>query len=283
MPGPRDWSDLEIEAIVADYFDMLSKELRGESYNKTAHRQALRRLLNDRSEGSVERKHANISAILREARFPWIDGYKPLSNYQDRLADVVLERLDEDGELNLIALEMVESSSPPDVTGDLLGRMTAAPSLLDSAREALGRRQRERVACRTDYLAMEARNAQLGRAGEEFAVAYERARLRALGRDSLASQVEHVSVTQGDGLGFDVLSFDENGGERFIEVKTTQFGSQVPFFVSQSEVDFSRERERSFDLYRVFRFRTDPRLFSLPGPLASSCHLSANQYLALPR
>jgi Domain of unknown function (DUF3883) len=284
MPSSRDWSDVEIGAIVADYFDMLSKELRGENYIKTAHRQALRKLLNDRSHGSIERKHQNISAILREAKFPWIDGYKPLSNYQSRLAAAVLERLDEDGELNLIALRIVESyPHPPDLTGDLLNRMTPAPSLLDSVREALDTRQRTRVARRIDYLAREARNSQLGRAGEEFVVAFERARLRALGRDSLASQVEHVSATQGDGLGFDVLSFDERGDERFIEVKTTQFGREAPFFVTRSEVDFSNERQTAYDLYRVYRFRADPRLFTLPGSLASSCQLSAEQYIALPR
>lgn len=207
MPGSRDWSDVEIDLIVADYFGMLGKELSGERYNKSAHRQALRKLLNGRSDGSIERKHQNISAILREAKFPWIDGYKPLSNYQARLAEAVLERLDDDGEQNLIALRMVEASPQPrDNIGDLLDRMTPAPSLLDSVREALDHQQRARVARRIDYLAREARNSQLGRAGEEFVVAFERARLRALGRDSLASRVEHVSVTQGDGIGFDVLS-----------------------------------------------------------------------------
>ncbi len=133
MLRSRDWSDVEIAAIVADYFDMLSKELRGENYSKTAHRHALRTLLNDRSDGSVERKHQNISAILREAKFPWVDGYKPLSNYQSRLADAVLERLDEDGDLNQIALQTVESSPiTPTIAGDLLNRMTPPPSLLDS-------------------------------------------------------------------------------------------------------------------------------------------------------
>ena len=38
------------------------------------------------SNGAVERKFQNVSAILDEAGLPWIDGYKPLSNYQDELA-----------------------------------------------------------------------------------------------------------------------------------------------------------------------------------------------------
>lgn len=62
MPG--EWSQAEVEAVVADYFTMLSLELRREPYNKAAHRRDLIQLLNRRSEGALERKHQNISAIL---------------------------------------------------------------------------------------------------------------------------------------------------------------------------------------------------------------------------
>ena len=37
----RDWSEFEVEAVVADYFAMLLKELRAEKYSKTQHRHAL--------------------------------------------------------------------------------------------------------------------------------------------------------------------------------------------------------------------------------------------------
>ncbi|MDI9636268.1 hypothetical protein QM565_10800 [Geitlerinema splendidum] len=66
MPG--EWSQAEVEAIVADYFTMLSLELRREPYNKAAHRRDLIQLLNGRSQGAVERKHQNISYLEREAR-----------------------------------------------------------------------------------------------------------------------------------------------------------------------------------------------------------------------
>ena len=76
------WSHEEVEAIVADYFKMLDNELRGIHYNKTEHRRALSILLNTRSDGSIERKHQNISAVLIDQGFPYIAGYKPLRNYQ---------------------------------------------------------------------------------------------------------------------------------------------------------------------------------------------------------
>ena len=64
------WSREEVEAAVTDYFDMLAKELRGEPFNKAEHNRALQRTLDNRSSGSVERKHQNISAVLIEAGYP---------------------------------------------------------------------------------------------------------------------------------------------------------------------------------------------------------------------
>ena len=41
----------------------------------------------------------------------------------------------------------------------------------------------------------------------------------------LAARVDRVSETRGDGLGYDVLSFETSGRERLIEVKTTNYGA----------------------------------------------------------
>lgn len=54
----------------------------GQKYNKSAHRKALLKQLNGRSDGAVELKHQNISAVLRDLDCFWIPGYKPRGNYQ---------------------------------------------------------------------------------------------------------------------------------------------------------------------------------------------------------
>ena len=87
------WDWLECEACVADYFDMLSKDLLNQSYSKTAHRKLLAEKLNNRSNGSIEFKHQNISAIVVEMGFPYIPGYKPRFNYQSQLREVVLAHI----------------------------------------------------------------------------------------------------------------------------------------------------------------------------------------------
>ncbi|SIR16084.1 hypothetical protein SAMN05421641_1284 [Paracoccus thiocyanatus] len=59
------WTDQENDLIVADYFAMLADDVSGRPYSKAEHRRGLLPLLNDRSEGSVEFKHQNISAVLK--------------------------------------------------------------------------------------------------------------------------------------------------------------------------------------------------------------------------
>jgi hypothetical protein len=81
----RDWTPAELEIVVEDYLSMLRMEQAGIPFSKTEHRLALRRRLPARSEGSIEFKHANISAALRDLGMTFIDGYKPRGNYQQAL------------------------------------------------------------------------------------------------------------------------------------------------------------------------------------------------------
>jgi hypothetical protein len=63
-PAYTDWSQEEVGLIVADYFTMLEKELLGKPFNKAEHHRSLAPKLAGRSDGSIEFKHANISAVL---------------------------------------------------------------------------------------------------------------------------------------------------------------------------------------------------------------------------
>lgn len=83
------WTDDENDLIVADYFAMLSEDTAGRRYSKTEHRRTLLPLLNDRSEGSVEFKDQNISAMLKGLGENWSPGYKPAFDFQMTLVDTV--------------------------------------------------------------------------------------------------------------------------------------------------------------------------------------------------
>ncbi len=121
------WSRFEVEAIVADYFAMLEKELRGEAYNKTEYRRRLLPLLQERTEGSIEYKHQNISAVLIDLGYPYVDGYKPQRNYQQLLHDVIEGRLDGAHTLNELLLDAVTRTVEPPSFDDILRRLVDPP------------------------------------------------------------------------------------------------------------------------------------------------------------
>lgn len=276
-----DWTRAEVDAVISDYFDMLICELTNRPYSKAEHNRGLQERI-PRSRGSIERKHSNISAVLRDLGYPFIEGYKPQSHYQRLLRDAVLDRLESNQGLITVVRESADEPAAAPTINDYLIRMEAPPEREDSDHAAVAEQSVGIAATRSpvNYLEREARNASLGRAGEHFVLEFERARLLAAGRDALVDRIEHVAVTLGDGLGFDVRSFELDGSDRLIEVKTTAYGKRTPFFVSRTEVTVSRMRSDVFSLYRVFDFRRRPRLFALPGAIDATCQLEAVEFSA---
>jgi hypothetical protein len=277
-----DWSRQECEAVVDDYMAMLASELVGTTYNKTAHRRALLPMLSGRSEQSIEFKHANISAALLEAGFPYIAGYKPRSNHQALLAEVLAERMSGAAQLQEVAAADADRPMIVLEVDDILAVLTATPKVIGDAHK-VAEPLRPVIRLTTNYIEREARNRSLGVAGELFVLNYERARLIHMGKESLAARIEHTSKVRGDYEGYDVLSFEDTGAERLIEVKTTKCGGETPFFVTRNEVSTSERRSALYHVYRLFGFRQDPKLYTLPGAISQSCQLSAASFLAMPR
>jgi len=272
------WTPPEVEAIVADYLHILMLELSGQRYNKAEHARRLQTRLPTRSKGSIAFKHCNISTVLLELGFPYIQGYKPRSNYQRLLAQIVTTQVQALPALDKAALAAVQQPAITPLHADFAKVLTPAPAKSDQVAEAPATWQPQAV--KRDYLAREAQNQSLGLAGETFALQFERWRLNQLGQPRLADRIEHVSQTRGDGLGYDILSFDTSGRERFIEVKTTAFGKDTPFFVTRGELACSRHSADRFRLYRVFEFRKQPQLFELSGALDRHCILDPVTYRA---
>ena len=262
---------------------MFVRELLHEPYSKAEHNRRLLDLLATRSRAAIEFKHANVSAVLRDLGYPFIDGYKPQANYQDLLREVLVEHLAANPEIEALTRRTVDQLvlSVPDAV-ELDAIMVAAPVRSVERKAWAERRQPTRTPIAgVNYLAREGANASLGSAGEAFVMHVEHKRLWAAGCRALADRIEHVSSTQGDGLGYDILSFGEDGRERLIEVKTTRFGGMTPFFASRNEVAVSVEESDRYHLYRVFRFRdTPPKIFTLPGSLRLSCDLDPIQFEA---
>lgn len=277
-----DWSRAEVDAVIRDYFSMLKAELAGQRFNKAAHRRRLLSQLDGRSEQSVEFKHMNISAALLQMGCQHIRGYRPLPNLQQLLAERVGAELLADQELAALAREAAQR---PAVNEPLVqfDRMQVDPPSLqvhELGEPALALEGPWDRCVQVDFLQLEARNRSLGMAGEQLVVEYEQERLRRCGRPDLSDRVEHSALVRGDGAGFDVLSFDVDDSERYIEVKTTSSGFLTPFWLSARELEFSQRNASRFHLYRLFDFRRRPRLFDLLGAVNESCRLEPVSYRA---
>ncbi len=270
------WSNIEVQLIIADYFNMLSAELRGENYSKAEHRRAIMSLLYNRSEGSVEFKHQNISAVLIELGQPYIKGYLPRFNYQQMLKDAIIDYLNQ----NLVIEDQFRMFSDkiisPKTQDFSFTKFIVEPPKSNLAAEP--RASYHRSPIKINYLEREQRNQKLGFLGEELVIEFEKWQLRNMGKDKLAEQVRWISQEEGDGAGFDILSRNLNGTDKYIEVKTTKLAKETPIFFSKNELEFSMENSNSFFLYRVFNFDDQAKMFTKNGALNKICHSSPILY-----
>ena len=70
----------------------------------------------------------------------------------------------------------------------------------------------------------------------------------------VTKKVIWVAKDVGDGLGYDILSYDNEGKEMYIEVKTTTGKEKSDFFITANELLKSEEKKEKFYLYRVYDF-----------------------------
>jgi len=277
MAGAQ-WSDSENDLLVADYFAMLADDLAGRPYNKARHNRAMQTALG-RSHASVEFKLQNVSAVLQGMGEDWIPGYRPAVNYQASLEDAVarwfaahpdwLAVVDRRGVSQLnpvvrygaplwIGPPPTHSNAPPPVE---LDRMMA-------------------VARKFDVAERDAGNRALGRAGEERILAHERAILIGSGRSDLADRVRWVAHLDGDGAGYDIHSFEQDGRDRLIEVKTTRGWERTPFHISRRELEVSEAQRENWRLVRLWNFSREPRAFELHPPLSNHVALMPTSFQA---
>lgn len=266
-----DWSDDEIDMIVADYFDMLRMEVASIPFVKAQRNHYLRQLIG-RSRGSIERKHQNISAVLEKLGMPWIAGYKPLINYQNALLAGI------DRYLSMNSIDLITKKESKESELDELPTLffEQPPTITDN--KELEPETLKRLVRKFDPAERDRRNRALGMQGEEMVLAAERSRLSNFGRSDLSERVRWVSKEDGDGSGFDIFSFDESGCELLLEVKTTTGHRTTPFFMSENERMLSVQRPEAFRLVRLYDFARSPRAFLVAPPLESHFYIRPTNY-----
>ena len=251
---------------------MLQIELVGGTFVKATRIRALQKLIG-RSRGSIEYKHRNISAVMAAFGLPFIRGYKPAMNYQQALFKAIKNHLIGHKLHEHLANSKVAVAAPP--SGLVYGSVPMLNDELKTDNPAIRRTLQE-----FDPAARDARARILGEAGEAFLFQAERNRLSANGRIDLAAKVRWVAKEDGDGAGFDILSFSTRGKERWLEVKTTNGPSTTPFWISENERRVSEEHRDIFRLVRLYDFSRQPAAYRLKPPLADHIRLIPTQYRA---
>jgi hypothetical protein len=274
-----DWADYENDLIVADYFAMLRDELSGLPINKTAHRRNLIALLNGRSEGSVEFKHQNVSAVLTALGQQRIVGYAPLARFQNALVDAVVRWLDANSGWATREFR-AEGAASGQRAREVPALWIGPPPTFANEPPALDPAFMAAVARKYDVAERDARNRALGKAGEERVLRHEQAVLRGAGREDLAGKVRWTAIEDGDGAGFDILSFEPDGRDRLIEVKTTNGWERTPFHVTRNELAVAEAHRDTWHLVRVWNFAREPKAFAIRPPLDAHVSLTPTSFLA---
>ena len=270
------------------YFEMLYLEAAGQRYFKTEYIKKAMSQLKGRSKSSVELKWMNISAVLIEMGQPSIIGYKPYGNVQQLLKTEVRKYLGKhsdkhDKAILQIATREVVFPTVADwdavLDTDVGERFKTGGPLLNP----LDLPPPTFKAIKRSFTELERANRQLGEQGELFVMKYEQHRLMRMKRPDLAQEVEWSSKEKGDGLGYDIRSFDKkrpDDSELFIEVKTTTGENYRPFYITENEVAFARRHADKYALYRVFDFQREARFFLMPGAVEQHVHLNPQTYKA---
>lgn len=134
-----------------------------------------------------------------------------------------------------------------------------------------------------DFEVKNKKNKKLGDSGEELVMKFEQNRLRTLGLPKNYAPEWH-SRTQGDGLGYDILSYNAEMEKIYIEVKSTSADENTHFFISNRELERSRVEGDNYYLYRLSNLRknSNVKLEVYNGPLdEQKFDISPNSYVTI--
>ena len=121
-----------------------------------------------------------------------------------------------------------------------------------------------------DYGKEAKRNKELGTKGEDIAYKAEINRLKnslSISMDKAEKMVEW-KADKSDSFGYDILSKNDDGTNRYIEVKATQGNvGNMEFYYTQYELETAKKFGKDYFIYIVYNIlTTKPKIWILPNP-----------------
>jgi hypothetical protein len=120
-----------------------------------------------------------------------------------------------------------------------------------------------------------------GDLGEMFVYDLEKNYLTKIGRSDLAEKVHHVA-NEGDGHGYDIKSFYENGSAKYIEVKATNASSGSTLNISKNEFNFLQTHLNNAVVYHVHNVNNERETTVViypAGEVVNSPNISPSGYV----
>ncbi len=110
------------------------------------------------------------------------------------------------------------------------------------------------------------RNQRLGRQGERIVLYGERKFLKENGKDDLSKKIEPTFILD-DYAGYDIKSYELDGSQKYIEVKTTSSKPHsITFFISAPEYEKAKNL-KNYYIYIVFEAKTkNPKIWKIRDP-----------------
>lgn len=118
-----------------------------------------------------------------------------------------------------------------------------------------------------DYSEQQKISQKIGDRGEELVLINELKKVNKWGLlEELVSQVRRVSL-ESDDYGYDILSYDKNGNELYLEVKTTkQNKNDFSFILTQNELRHAKMYGSAYCIVIVFDILNKPRIWYMGNP-----------------
>ena len=118
-----------------------------------------------------------------------------------------------------------------------------------------------------DYSEQQKISQKIGDRGEELVLINELKKVSKWGlSEELASLVRRVSL-ESDDYGYDILSYDKNGNELYLEVKTTkQNKNDFSFILTQNELRHAKMLGSAYCIVIVFDILNKPRIWYMGNP-----------------
>ena len=160
-------------------------------------------------------------------------------------------------DLNCVAAEKYKAGKSKGLSPEeeILDEVPAADYTLElsepsaAGKAKRGRRKKVTVGRHIDYNALQAKKNKIGELGELIVYNYVCDQNSAAG---IERKPVHVSKDEGDGLGYDIRSWNKEGIEVHIEVKATRGNTKDGFRITPAEVEASKAEGCIYQIYRIY-------------------------------